>query len=165
MLSNEETVREVIVKAIEDIGFKLGFSGQANVHDYLLDHEVPGEEVTYLTADVDGRREIRAWGVDVGGTDELFATNAVSLRQYEIRIVGYYEIGAKGSGIKLLRKHARLIRGALFELGTHLKHRVRRTLGASQLSINVARNIDAAVEGVLVGEMVLVAEQETKDFD
>lgn len=36
-LSNEETVREVIVKAIEDIGFKLGFSGQANVHDYLLD--------------------------------------------------------------------------------------------------------------------------------
>jgi hypothetical protein len=164
-LSTEDTVRQVLVSAITNIGAQLGFSGTPNVKDYLLEFEMPGKETEYLSTDLEaGKRGIRAWGVDVGGTDDLFSTNSVSLRTYEIRIVGYYEVGVNGSGIKLLRKHARLIRGALFELGTDLKKTVRRTLGGTQLSVNVLRNLDAAVDAVLVGEMLLTAEQETKDF-
>lgn len=147
MASTERTVRDAVVAAIRGISSSLGFDDAAgNVHDYLLNYEIPEKSSAYLSARVAGLRTERAWAVDVSSSEEVRALSPNSganfnvERTYRVSVVGYY--GMKPGGVVLndLIDHARLVRGAIYGLTAKLSNTVDRYIGNRELQISLIRS-------------------------
>lgn len=161
-VSTEATVRAAIVGAIRDIGATgLGFDDplSSGVKDYLIDYEDSTRWGAYLSALVGGKKTTRAWGVHVDASETLRVANGlqgepVIDREYQARVVGYYRVGVGGAGVNLLIDHARLVRRAVYGLGSRLGGLVDIFLGVEDLSLQVREVIDNDGGAILSGEMI-----------
>lgn len=141
MANAESDVRNKIIQAIEGIATSdLGFDNQnGNIHGSLLDFEKSDSNavVSYLMADVSGKKKVRAWGVQVLGREGITASTEVFTRFYEITIVGYYGEKAEAqSPINYLIDHALKVRGAIKDLTGNLGATVDKVGESSFLSIS-----------------------------
>lgn len=164
--STEATVREAIVEAIQGIAQSdLGFDYPAgNVKDYLIDYAREEDVAAYLMSAVGGKKAVRCWAVEVLGDDDWFASNNVTIRNYQITIRGYYELGTEGTGSKLIIDHARKVRGAIRALSSTLGNRVDKINDTSALSREIVGGVDPSIGRILVGTMVYSAERRGPDF-
>lgn len=121
-ISTEETVRGVVVQAIQAIAQEgLGFdTPNGNVKGYLLDYEHPAKVRQYLMASVGARQQIQAWGVMVSAADVFVGTGGLVQRTYTIVVEGYYDLGLEGAGINSILVAARRIAAQLKNIGTSL---------------------------------------------
>ncbi|WZO97310.1 hypothetical protein EP7_004335 [Isosphaeraceae bacterium EP7] len=161
-ISTERTVRDVIVAAIKEIAADLGFSDpEGNVWDYPLIGHQKEQTSTYLMARVGNGRIARAWAVDVGGYDELFAMRQKPKRNYSISIIGYYAKGNGGVAYNTMKDHARLIRGAINRISPSLSGTVTELTSASPISISER---DSEAGPLLEGVMTYGAVRTNPDF-
>lgn len=165
MSSTENTVRDAIVGAIQDISDSLGFDDlDGNVHDYLLEHERAERDAAYLMANVGGKKKVRAWGVWVVGDDDWYTTGNLTKRNYTIRVVGYYEVGADGEGAQDLVTASRLVRQAIKGLTVNLSGTVDRVIDIQPLAIERRSGVNPSIGAILVGTMVITADKRNPDF-
>ena len=167
MASTEDTVRAAIVAAVEGIATSdLGFDETGgNVKTYLLDWARAEEVARYLMARCGGEKVIRAWGVQVVGSDMFEYTEDKTLRTYDIQVVGYYDVGSDDDiGVNTLTSHARKIRNAIRGIKTTLSGTVDFVSGVDRLSIGREKNIDEGIGEMLVGVMRYEAERAFPDF-
>lgn len=136
-MSTWSTVSAALETALQGIEETLGFADgdYSQLHDYLLDHELPEKRLDYLKGDLaDGTKATRAIGFEVleqaEDQDQLFA--AIANRDYAITIGFYYEVGVSGSGITTLKTAMRAVRGAIRGMGTELSGTVDRVRTISQ---------------------------------
>lgn len=164
--STEETVRQAIVDAIRGIAHsELGFDlPDGNVRDYPYEFEADERRGAYLMAQVGGKRLIRCWSVDVLGDDDWYSMNNVTLRNYQITIRAYYELGVDGEGSKLIVTHARKVRDAIRGLDSTLGRRVDLIKDTSALQRETVTGIDPRGGVLLQGTMVYLAERRGPDF-
>jgi len=119
-MSTERTLRDAIVAAIAGKVAELGLENANTINDRLLGvvHTERTHEFLWActTENCDPDR-IRAWGVQVVAFDNLKGltspTNKCAIRTYQIAIEGYYDV----DDVNLMIDHARVIRGALLEIG------------------------------------------------
>lgn len=162
--STEATVRNTLVAAIQGIASDLGFDeAKGNVKDYPLDYHTGERLQTYLMASVDGKREPRAWAVDVKGSEEWVAMNNTTMRTYLVRVIGYYAEGIDGDNYKLLIDHATKVRGAIVGLYVNLGGVVDRVSKMTPLSHSKRSGIDGNRD-IWVGEMTMTAERKNPSF-
>lgn len=163
--STEATVRSTIVTAIQGIASTLGFeSATGNVHSYLLEWENDERKANYLMARLsDGTKKVRAWGVQVLGNDDWVATGNITVRRYQILIVGYYAQGTEGEGINAMINGSNSIRNAIRQLGSRLSDRVDVVVSTGQIQPSFLGGVDP-VGPVLQGVMEYVAEKRNPDF-
>lgn len=167
MASTEDTVRAAIVSAIQGIAVSdLGFdAANGNVKTYLLDWARAEEVSRYLMAKCGGQKVIRAWAVQVLGSDMFEYTEDKTRRTYDIQVVGYYDIGSDDSiGVNTLITHARKVRQAIRNIKTTLSGTVDFVSSEDVLSISRERNIDEGIGEMLVGVMRYEAERAFPDF-
>lgn len=120
-----DAVREVLYDAIKDIAStKLGMDNGNTVHNYLFGEEISVKRGEYLMATIGGKKEARAWGIQVYTYEDLEqGMGQKTNRFYEVVIEGYY--GAHGSTpFNTMLTHAQYIREAIKDLGVELNRRV-----------------------------------------
>lgn len=167
MASTEDAVRAAIVTAIQGIAVSdLGFdAANGNVKTYLLDWARAEEVSRYLMAKCGGQKVIRAWAVQVLGSDMFEYTEDKTRRVYDIQVVGYYDVGSDDSiGVNTLITHARKVRQAIRNIKTTLSSTVDFVSSQDMLSISRERNIDEGIGEMLVGVMRYEAERAFPDF-
>lgn len=149
--STEDSVRAVIVGAVESIGGILGFDrANGNVQPYLLEEEIAERLPAYLMAPVGAKQRVRCWGVQVYGREDyspgIAASRQTGKRFYRILVQGYY--GAHGeSPVNDLITGARKIREAIKSLNLNLSGTVDSLteLGELRISRSIVENIGVEV--------------------
>jgi len=123
-VSTEATVRQAIVDVIKSKITDLGLVNADTINDRLI-LVLHGERSSkFLKGCTDEKRNAtrtRAWGVQVIAFDGFRPTTGRNAsrtveRTYQIAIEGYYEV----DDVNLMIDHARIIRGAVIELGPSL---------------------------------------------
>lgn len=147
-------VKEVLLDAIKEIAVtELGMDNANTVHDYLLSEEIDENRGKYLMASIGGKKQVRAWGIQVYTYEDLeqgFGQRAN--RFFEIVIEGYY--GAHGSTpINTMLSHAHEIREAISLEGVELNRRVN-TISPSETFKLIDEDItgDSSIN-ILTGRM------------
>ncbi len=168
-MSTEVTVTSAFVEELEGIAVSaLGFDdSEGNIKSYAVEYERPTKRSEYLMADVGGSRVIRCWAVDVDILEERFvATNTLMGRKYQIRIIGYYDLGNNGSGVAELREHKRKVLSEIKDLGPSVSYSGSVVLDMidefiETSPIEVVENGIGGDEGfMLQTEIVLVGDKE-----
>ena len=163
--STEATVNAALVGAIQGIYSSLGFDASpGNVKAYPIEFEREEENTSYLMSTCSSTKVVRCWSVDVRANDAFFAVDNVANREYQIDILGYYEIGVNGSGYSLLVDHSRKVRKAIIDLGTSLSGTVDWTEAGTPLDIAKESAFDVSKGEILIGAISYTALKRNPDY-
>lgn len=166
--STEDTVRAVIVAAIEGIATtSLGFDRVGgNVKPYLVSEEVESRLADYLMAPIGVDSLIRAWGVQVYASEDyspgIAASRQSGMRVYRIVLEGYY--GAHGeTPINTLITHFRKVREAIKNLNLNLSQTVDALTDLGEMQLR-RENLASVGEEVFIGRMEGRAEKRSPNW-